>query len=219
MAERREIISFSQDSEKTMNYNGQEIPASIHPDTVIRKRMEPPAFANVGDKSTWPRVCPPPPWACNKWLFHKPESPEIIVKEYLHGHPNPPALKDLEEAYGPNAEHIKKGKSWRSHADRNEANRKRKAWSERQALYDFIDVEPSTAVKRLQDYIAHNFSEDIARGELSVACPGHAVMRKTWLHMKKNTEGAEERSLRAKNSAKKRRENRDRLQNTETVIF
>ena len=103
--------------------------------------------------------------------------------------------------------------------DRDEANRKRKAWSERQALYDFINLEPNTATERLEGYIATAFSTELAQLGLSASAPGHAVMRKTWLLMKKNTAGASERSEKARQSAKKRKENRERLKNVDSVTL
>ena len=194
----------AQKQSPTIRYMGTDMPAELHPDTVMLRRLSDPQGCDLAMKETWPIVCPPPVWATNKWLFHKPDTPSKMVQEYLVGYPNPPALRDLEEIYGPDAVHIKKGKSWRSHMDRDEANRKRKAWSERQALHDFINLEPNTATERLEGYIATAFSTELAQLGLSASAPGHAVMRKTWLLMKKNTAGASERSEKRQGNQPKR---------------
>ena len=237
-------------TEPELTHFGEKIP-DILQNTILPATS--PSGSDLHDPSTWPRVCPPPQWATSRWLFNKPDSVDIVVDEYMKGYPSPPALYHLEKLYGPDAIQITKGSSWRSDPNRNEANRRRKAWSERRALYDRLDhilakhvkdditklrkkpdetleeiqerervkalcdnqVEAAAAEAKqdLSEYIQKEFHSLIPEG-MDARKPGHAVVRKMWLKMKKDTDGDGQRKERAIHAAKKRKLNREERENS-----
>lgn len=171
------------------------------------------------DKTQWPRICPPPPWATSKWFLSNPATPKIVVEEYLFGYPHPPAIKDLEEVYGGEATHIVRGQSWRSHPDRKQANNKRKQWCNRLPLYKFIDQDPNTAVERLEAYIEEHFGEELKALDKTCQEPGPTHVRKAISKMKRDAEGAHKRRDTALARAKKRKENKERNRERATVVI
>ena len=161
-------------------------------------------------KSQWPKECPPPLWARNKWFVPLPETPRELVDEYLVGLPHPPGLRDLEEIYGPDAgPHMIRGKSWRSHPNPKQANKKRKEWCNRLGLYKFIDENPLDAVQRLEVYIQENYATELQQLERTCEKPGPTILRKAMKKMKSESEGAEGRRLVAKQRAIKRKTNKE----------
>ena len=93
---------------------------------------------DLSDKSSWP-TNGTPTWATNARIIDDISSPQDLVTEYLHGLPGPPALKDLEEVYGP-AACIKNNRvSWRQ--GQKGKNAKNKKWCICKPAYEIIDEE------------------------------------------------------------------------------
>lgn len=148
---------------------------------------------DVKDPSTWPEL--PVSWARNKIIFHRISSVEVLVKEYLVGHPGPPALRDLERKYN------RKGvPSWRKG---NKA--KRKAICQRKGIYDFIDQDPDSAVDRIKTILGEAFPSALAELGRTVDNPGEFLINKLIKYFQGNREGAEKRCAMAMKRKKKKR--------------
>ena len=160
---------------------------------------------SLRDKKTWPPETPA--WAKSK-QFSIVESPSDLAREYYEGNP-PPALKDLEEVHGTKA--AKKGKSWRASPTR------RKEWCVRKVAHDALDSAetPVEGVAKLQSIIEEELKESLQEGA-TAANPGSTVMKKLGVLRKKRS-GAEARSEEGKKRAAKRRANKERRYDEETI--
>lgn len=228
-------MDVSSDTEKDkesepINYMGHMIPAALnaalHPDPAKLAADSP---CDLSNKASWPKAGLVPQWARNKWLISKPSSSSDMVYEYLLGYPTPPALKDLEEAYGPKVLGVKKGESWRSHPNSKEAGKRRRHWSDRLAFYTFLDHAFEAAknqsptktkeenaklvVAKLDTYIVNNFADTIPQGLVPgmVEFPGYSVLHKTITKMRNETEGFEARSDAARERAETRNKRRKEI--------
>jgi hypothetical protein len=173
------------------------------------------ACCMLEDPTTWPHGGMVPKWAQSKWLVNRPSESRVIVEEYMVGYPTPLALHGLGNVYGPKLEGIKKGQLWRSDADVKEAQKKRRYWSERQALYQFLQEfmnhslsrkeNVELALGKLDDYPMGHFQQFIPDGMVpgQPRFPGYSILQKTWLKMRDSKAGAAKRSQAAKELAKK----------------
>ena len=181
-------------------------PQLTQPAHIQHNITSPSTGVDLQNPATWPASTPP--WAKSKWLYPAPTSVEMVVREYLHGYPNPPALIHLEDKYGPSV--ARKGESWRAGNNSKEGNRKRKAWCERMELYAFIRKSPEDAETRLEQYIRHHFASHFTHGaKISPKSPGAHLLRQAWMLMKRTSEGAQNRTNLAKKRAATRKANKE----------
>jgi hypothetical protein len=170
LAKAVQVAEFARVAEKASHdivadHGGTDPNLHCHPDLVDGNgTVEVFQGCDVKDPSSWPEH--PPAWARNKNIFHRVSSVEVLVKEYLVGHPGLPALRDLERKYN------RKGvPSWRKG---NKA--KHKAICLRKGIYDFIDHNTDTAVDRIKTVLGQVFESELAEDRRTVDNPGESLM-------------------------------------------
>ena len=153
-----------------------------------------PVGVDLTQKDTWPQATPT--WATNKAIHTGLKSPMLLIEEYTQGYPQPPALRDLEEKYGPDKQ---QRNSWRKGSAKN------KAWCIRRPVYRMVDMlGPIEAERSLVEMVQEHFTEEVPVGA-TTSEPGPTVMNKLLQHLRKQRAGAKERSARAEETHKRRR--------------
>jgi Transcriptional activator of glycolytic enzymes len=159
------------------------------------------AAINLKDPRSWPKVGPNEtlPKFASSYEFESVISPQEVADEFLRGAEGKPAVRDLEEAYGPSIRTGSKltGSSYRSRkVDPRGTQRKDNAFSKRKLAYDIIESEGEEGVTRLEAMVTAKFGSD------AQATTGQME----WLFRALTSErdGFEKRSQNAKEGAKKR---------------
>ena len=159
------------------------------------------------DPDTWPdpTVDGVPMWAKNVQFFHSIPSPALLVREYCHGYPQPPSIRDVERVYGPGCKGVVKGDAWRF------APSKKKAFCCRKPLYELIEMHlqsPSGeegAVKAIEEIVETDLGSYLT-GSRTAREPGSTVMNKLYEVMKKRKAGFSERSEKARGRKRRKTE-------------
>lgn len=147
------------------------------------------------DPTTWPKDHTPN-WAKNKAICNGLPSPAKLIQEYTQGFPVAPALKHLEEHYGPDK---RPRDSWRK------GNTKNKAWCLRLPVYGMVEQLGAVAAEaKLVSIIQENYMDQIEPPG-TTSEPGATIMNKLLLLLRQQKAGAQQRSEKAKQTHKRRK--------------
>ena len=117
----------------------------------------PPPNYEISDPSSWPTGAALPPFAVST-CFASLSTPEALVTEYLEGLEGTPAIKHLEEVYGPaKRKGQKQGWSWRSGKARGSTRGLDSEFTLRKSAYELVDsVGKETALERMNELTTRN---------------------------------------------------------------